>query len=164
MGIYNMSFGNFLRARQLEPALALLLLRLWTGLEFARAGWTKLSGGLQAPAWFRGLDFPVPHVWLPANLNWVSAGVLELALGVALIVGLCTRWAAAALIYIVFVAVYSVHFDLGWAGWNQIETDEGLGFKVPLMLALMLFALFACGAGDWSLDRRLGRCRQRRGG
>jgi len=25
-------------------------------------------------------------------------------------------------------AVYSVHFDLGWAGWNQIETDDGQGF------------------------------------
>ncbi|OZI72103.1 DoxX family protein [Bordetella genomosp. 12] len=158
-----MNFEIFSRARRLEPAVALLLLRVWTGLEFARAGWTKLSGGLQAPAWFRGLDMPVPQLWLPADVNWVTAGVLELTLGLALIVGLGTRWAAGVLLYIVFVAVYAVHFDLGWAGWNQIETADGLGFKVPLMLALMLFALFACGAAGCSLDRLLAGRRRRCG-
>ncbi|QII83427.1 DoxX family protein [Bordetella hinzii] len=153
-----MSFGILSRARRHEPALALLLLRLWAGWEFARAGWVKLSGGIQAPAWFRGLDMPIPQSWLPADVNWLAAGILELLLGLALIVGLSTRWAAGLLLYIVFVAVYAVHFDLGWKGWNQIDTDDGLGFKVPLMLALMLFALFACGAGSFSLDRlMLGR-------
>ena len=139
-----MSFGILSRARRHEPALALLLLRLWAGWEFARAGWVKLGGGMQAPAWFRGLDMPIPQSWLPADVNWLAAGILELLLGLALIVGLSTRWAAGLLLYIVFVAVYAVHFDLGW--------------KVPLMLALMLFALFACGAGSFSLDRlMLGR-------
>jgi len=45
-----------------------------------------------------------------------------------------------------------VHFDLGWAGWRAIETDEGLGFKVPLMLGLMLFAVLTQGPGRFSLD------------
>lgn len=156
-----MSFGIFSRARQLEPALALFLLRLWAGWEFTRAGWVKLSGGLQAPAWFRGLDMPIPQAWLPADVNWLAAGTLELLLGLALILGLRTRWAAGLLLYIVFVAVYAVHFDLGWRGWNQIDTHNGMGFKVPLMLALMLFTLFACGAGGFSLDRLMrGRERQ----
>lgn len=86
-----MSFGILSRARRHEPALALLLLRLWAGWEFARAGWVKLGGGMQAPAWFRGLDMPIPQSWLPADVNWLAAGILELLLGLALIVGLSTR-------------------------------------------------------------------------
>ncbi|CAJ47772.1 putative membrane protein, partial [Bordetella avium 197N] len=144
-----------------EPALALLLLRLWAGWEFARAGWIKLSGGWQAPQWFSGLDMPVPQAWLPADLNWIAAGGLELFCGLALLLGVFTRWASAILIYVTIVAVYAVHFDLGWAGWNQIDTADGLGFKVPLMLGLMLFVLFACGPGDYALDRVANRAGKR---
>ena len=71
----------------------------------------------------------------------------------ALIIGLASRIAALGLIFITYVAVYSVHFDLGWAGWNQIDSDDGLGFKVPLMLGIMLVAIVSQGAGRWSLDR-----------
>lgn len=132
--------------------LGLVGLRLFAGQEFLLAGWTKLAGGLQPPAWFAGLDFPWPHGLLGAPLNWLAAGAGELLLGTALIVGLYSRLAALGLLYISYVAVYTVHFDLGWAGWNQIETDQGLGFKVPLMLALMLLAVVTQGGGQYALD------------
>ena len=45
-----------------------------------------------------------------------------------------------------------MHFDLGWAGWNQIDTDAGQGFKVPLMLAIMLFAILTQGGGQYAAD------------
>jgi putative oxidoreductase len=132
--------------------LGLLALRLFAGQEFVLAGYTKLSGGLTAPDWFAGLNFPFPLGYLGPNLNWVTAGVGELVLGTALMLGLCSRLSAIGLLFITYVAVYTVHFDLGWAGWNQIETEAGQGFKVPLMLALMLVAIVTQGSGQYALD------------
>ena len=132
--------------------LGLLGLRLWAAQEFLFAGWTKLSAGGAVPAWFEGLDFPFPHQLLGAQLNWLAAGAGELVLGFLLLLGYKSRFAAVGLIYITYVAVYTVHFDLGWAGWRAIETSEGLGFKVPLMLGLMLFAVLTQGPGRFSLD------------
>jgi len=132
--------------------LGLLTLRIWVAQEFLFAGYTKLSGGFEAPEWFSGLQFPFPLQFLSANLNWIAAGFGEVILGVALLVGLYSRLAAVGLLYITFVAVYTVHFDLGWAGWNEIDTDMGQGFKVPLMIGLMLFALLTQGGGRFSID------------
>lgn len=146
------------RAPVLErlDGLGLLALRLWAAQEFLLAGTTKLAGGLQAPPWFAGLDFPPGLGWLGPDLNWLAAGAGELVLGLALALGLYTRLAALGLLFITWVAVYTVHFELGWAGWNQIETDAGLGFKVPLMLALMLLAVLCQGGGQYALDARRG--------
>jgi len=116
------------------------------------AGWTKLSGGLSAPSWFAELDFPFPLHLLSADLNWVSAGTGEVVLGLALMFGLFSRLAALGLLFITYVAVYTVHFELGWAGWNQIDTEQGLGFKVPLMLAIMLLGIVSQGGGQYALD------------
>ena len=130
----------------------LLLLRLWLGQEFLYAAWQKLSGDWAPPDWFLQLDFPVWHQWLGPQLNWSAAGLAEWVLGLALLAGLYTRWAASGLLYITWVAAYTVHFDLGWAGWRAIETDDGLGFKVPLMMALMLLVLLGHGGGRWTLN------------
>ncbi len=132
--------------------LGLLALRLFAGQEFLLAGLTKLRYGLQAPEWFAGLNFPAPLYLLGPDLNWLAAGLGETVLGAALFLGLSGRLAALGLLFITWVAVYSVHFDLGWAGWNQIETEHGLGYKVPLMLALMLLAVLSQGSGRYSLD------------
>ncbi len=154
-----MSFWPSWRAQAPEffNGLALLMLRGWVAQEFWFAGLTKISSGWQAPAWFAGLAFPWPHAALSPQLNWLAAGLGELLLSAALLAGLGTRWAALGLLYITYVAVYAVHFELGWAGWNQIETAAGLGFKVPLMLAVMTLVLVAQGAGRFSLDHSLRR-------
>jgi putative oxidoreductase len=131
--------------------LGLLALRLWAGQEFLLAGYTKLSGGIHAPEWFSGLSFPWPLGLLGPDLNWVLAGTGEIVFGLAILIGFYSRLAALGLLFITFVAIYTVHFDLGWAGWNQIDTDAGLGFKVPLMLALMLFTILTQGSGRYSV-------------
>lgn len=137
--------------------LPLLVMRLWLAQEFIYAGTTKLSAGLAAPEWFSGLDFPFPVSLLPPDYNWVLAGAGEVVLGLLLVVGLLGRFAALGLLFVTWVAVYSVHFDLGWAGWNQIETDLGLGYKVPLMMGVMLLVLAVGGMGAWSADAWLRR-------
>ncbi len=140
------------RAPDLLQDLGLLGLRVFAGQEFLLAGWTKLAGGLRSPDWFAGLAFPFPHDLLGPQVNWLVAGAGEVLLGAALLLGLCSRLAALGLLYITYVAVYTVHFGLGWAGWNQIETEQGLGFKVPLMLGLMLLAILTQGGGQYTLD------------
>lgn len=131
---------------------ALFLLRIWVGQEFLLAGYTKLMGGLTPPEWFSSLNFPFPLAAIGPNLNWLIAGVCEILFGSALIIGVSVRFASFILIYITYVAIYTVHSDLGWQGWNVIESESGNGFKVPMMIGLMLFTLLAMGAGSLSLD------------
>lgn len=134
--------------------IGLLMLRLWIGYEFGLAGYIKLQD-LSPPLWFTSLTFPWPNTLLSAQVNWVSAGVMEITLGLAIAMGLYSRFSSLALIYVTYVAIYTVHFDLGWGGWNLIETDAGLGFKVPLMLGLMLLTILTQGPGRFSLDHIL---------
>ena len=150
-------------AREHSDGWGLLVLRLFVAQEFVQAGWMKLSAGLAAPEWFAGLDFPALVAWLGPDLNWMAAGFGEVTFGLALALGLAGRLAAAALLFITWVAVYTVHFDLGWAGWNQIEADGGQGFKVPLMLAVMIVCVLLQGAGRLSLDAWLSTRWVRRG-
>ncbi|MDF0604427.1 DoxX family protein [Neisseriaceae bacterium TC5R-5] len=160
-----MNFFLSLHAKVSEKidGLGLILLRFWVGQEFLQAGYKKLSAGLHAPDWFAGLDFPFPLYFLPIDINWVMAGLGEVVLSLALILGLCSRLSAAGLLFITYVAIYTVHFDLGWAGWSQIETGAGLGFKLPAMLAVMLFVLITQGAGKYSLDAIIYRTRSQHG-
>ena len=150
------------KALERGDGVGLLAMRLLAGQEFLLAGWTKMRSGVTAPDWFTGLDFPFPLHLLPIDANWVSAGLGEITLGLALILGLFSRFAAVGLLFITYVAVYTVHFDLGWAGWNQIDTEQGLGFKVPLMLAAMLLAIATQGGGQYALDTLLSAARCRR--
>ncbi len=156
-----MNSPNFwsMQARDRLAASGSLLLRLWVGQEFLSAGLIKLQGGVAAPAWFVALDFPFPHHWLGPDVNWFLAGMGETVFAIALFLGLGSRLAALGLLYVTFIAVWTVHFDLGWHGWNQIETEQGLGFKLPLMLAVMLLAILAQGPGRYSLDAWLCRLR-----
>jgi putative oxidoreductase len=154
MLIYLKNFYTFCATR---PAaymtdLSLFVLRLFVAQEFIYAGYLKWQSGLQAPEWFAQLPMPLLLRDLPAQVNWLSATGAELIFGAALLLGLASRLASAGLLFITAVAIYSVHFDLGWAGWNQIDTDAGQGFKVPLMLGIFLLVIFSQGAGRWSLD------------
>lgn len=136
-------------------AIAPLFLRLWVAQEFFFAGYGKVNYGFTAPQWFADLDFPLGLNLLPADVNWFLAGYGEVIFSILLVVGLAGRFAAVGLLFITFVAVYTVHFDLGFAGWNQIESSQGLGFKVPLMLAIMQLSLLFSGMGKWSVDHLL---------
>ncbi|MGC4061111.1 MAG: DoxX family protein [Aquabacterium sp.] len=143
-----------LRVKLLERLrdLGLLALRVWLSQEFILAGVTKLSGGFHAPDWFAMLVFPPVLRALPIDVNWTVAGLGEIGMGTALLLGLFSRASAIGLLFITWVAVYTVHFDLGWAGWNEIETTMGQGFKVPLMIAIMLWTILTQGAGRYAVD------------
>jgi putative oxidoreductase len=123
-----------------------LALRLAGGAIFVAHGAQKLFGafggyGLDGTGQFfdsLGLS--------PGYLMALLAGAAELLGGLALILGLLVRPAAAALAFTMFVAVFAVHFDKGFF------LDKG-GYEYALaMLAVSLSLLFS-GGGRVSLDR-----------
>ena len=84
--------------------------------------------------------FPLPHLMAPLSV-WAQAAV-----GVALFLGVGTRWAGLVCAFNFVVAVVMVDAALGIRGAFP---------ATALMLFGLLFA--ALGAGQWSVDRLLRR-------
>ena len=151
----------------LAPWAGLLFLRLLIGWEFLDSGLEKWGG----ENWFADIqsDFPFPFNHLPAELNWQLAMWFEIVGGVALMLGLATRFFAFALLVVTWVATVAVHWPADWHSlaelWQgYVITDEGHGnFKLPLLFAVMLWALLFQGGGRLSLDALIGWlwCRRR---
>ena len=141
--------------------LAPLGLRALLAWEFFEAGREKLHG----QNWFAELSgrFPPPFSWLGADLNWHLATGLELGASVALLLGLGTRYAAAALWVLTLVAIGAVHWPQHWDSLAELWrgyaiSDAGYGnYKLPLLYLAMLLPLILNGAGRLSLDALLAR-------
>jgi putative oxidoreductase len=140
--------------------LAPLGLRVLLAWEFFEAGREKLQG----QNWFADLDgkFPLPFSLLGPNLNWTLATWFELIGSIALLVGLGTRYAAAALWVLTIVAIYAVHWPSDWSNFAELWqgyaiTNEGFGnYKLPLIYMVMLLPLALNGGGRFSLDALIG--------
>lgn len=138
-----------------------LCLRLLLAFEFMEAGWAKWQGS----NWFADVQsrFPFPFSALSPELNWTLVIAVELGGGLLLALGLGTRYVAAALMVLTFVAAVAVHFPADWdslAGlWRGYAiTNEGYGnFKLPLLFFVMLLALLGQGPGKLSLDHLIAR-------
>ena len=138
-----------------------LCLRLLLAFEFMEAGWSKVQGS----NWFADVQtrFPFPFSALPAELNWNLAIAVELVGGVLLVLGLGTRYAAAALMALTVVAAVAVHFPAEWQSLGELWqgyaiSDQGQGnFKLPLLFLLMLMVLVSHGPGKLSLDHLIAR-------
>ena len=124
--------------------VGLLALRLLLAWEFWESGVQKFSGS----NWFADLQgqFPFPLNFIPADISWWLATWAELLGAIALVIGLGTRFAAAALLILTVVAWYSVHAGLGY---NVCDN----GYKLALIYIVMLIPLITNGAGKLSLDR-----------
>jgi putative oxidoreductase len=121
-------------------AWGLLALRVVVGLVFVVHGAQKLFGfGLAGTAGFLGgLGIPLPTL--------AAAGVIavELLGGLALLVGVGTRVAAALLAADMLVAMLTVHLRGGFF------VPDGVEFVLTLFGACV--ALAGLGAGPWSVD------------
>ena len=141
--------------------LAPLGLRVLLAYEYFEAGREKLLGD----NWFADIadKFPLPFSLLPDSVNWAMATWIELVAGIALLVGLGTRYAAAALFVLTIVAIQAVHWPAEWSSFAELWqgyaiTDQGFGnYKLPLIYLVMLLPLVFNGAGRFSLDHALGR-------
>lgn len=132
---------------QLQNPLAFVG-RLLIAALFLPAGIAKISG-------FAGTVGYIASVGLPApTIAAAAAVILEIVGGIALLVGLGTRYAALALAF--FTLVASFIFHAYWAvPADQTFVTQLLFFK-NIAVAGGLMAIAAFGAGGWSLDARRG--------
>ena len=72
----------------------------------------------------------------PAELWVVLAACAELATGIALVLGLCTRWAAMGASVVMLMAVYALHVVKGF-GWTW---NTG-GYEFPVFWGLCAVAV-----------------------
>ena len=91
-------------------------------------------------------------------VTWV-----EILGGLALVLGLFTRFWAFSLIVVTWVAILGVHWPDSysslaelWKGYSV--SDNGFGnYRIPLLFLVMLLPLVFHGAGKLSLDHLLAK-------
>jgi putative oxidoreductase len=125
--------------------LSWLIVRVAVGWNLLVHGWGKIMAG-PTEAYLKGysdLGFIPPAPWF-----WSSTAI-ETTAGVALILGLFTRFfAAAAAIELLIITM--IYWKTGFA-WTR------RGYEYTLMWGLISFAIALRGGGPYSLDRKLGR-------
>lgn len=127
-----------------------LVLRVPIGIIFAAHGAQKLFG------WFGGYGLAGTGAWMdsiglsPGILMAFLAGAAEFFGGLALVLGLLTRPAAAALAFAMLIAIFSVHFENGLFMSNN-------GYEFGLALLVASASLLFSGAGKLSVDALLNR-------
>jgi len=123
-----------------------LLARLLLAALFLPAGISKISGFAGTAGYIGSVGLPMPE------LGAAIAIAVEVLGGIALIIGLGTRWAALALA--VFTLVASVFFHAYWALPAEQQMMQQLMFMKNIGVVGGLLALAAFGAGAFSLDAR----------
>jgi putative oxidoreductase len=120
-------------------------LRLAVGVVFLMHGGQKwfVYGLHNTSAAMGQMGMPVPAV------TGILITFLEFFGGLALILGLCTRWAAVLFVVEMLVAVLAVHFRNGFFLPH--------GFEYAFMMLAASLALALEGSGKASLDRVLFR-------
>lgn len=149
------------RLRGVGETLPPLVLRLIMGWEFWESGLEKLHG----ENWFAEIQqkFPFPFDTIPAGFSWSLSTWTEIVGAILLWLGLGTRVAAFALLFVTFVATAAVHWPDMWSMWSDLAKgyaikDMGHGnFKLPLLFVVMLLPLVFNGAGKLSLDQLVSR-------
>ncbi len=122
--------------------LAATLLRTTMGGMFLAHAWLKIAVFTPAgtATFFESLGFPGFLAYL------VIAA--ELAGGIALILGVSTRWISIALVPILLGAIYAPHGAAGFFFSNQ-----GGGWEFPAFWAIALLVQSLLGDGAFALKR-----------
>ena len=123
--------------------LAWPVIRIACGWNLLVHGWGKVSRGPSAFAKaFADMGFD--------SMFWVwSALAIEFVGGIALILGLFTRfWAACAAIEMALIM---------WLYWNNGFAWLGRGYEYVLLWGLVCFAIALRGGGPYSVDRAIGK-------
>ena len=115
------------KTRQLD-FLAPLLLRIFLAPIFIIAGYGKLTA-LDSTAYYFGEMLGMPAPMFMA----VMAGATELLGGIALVLGLATRWFAVPLMMTMIVAAATAHWDNGWHALPESKLTVPWEWRVDLI-------------------------------
>ena len=143
-----MSTSTFRRLLASDKTTAALVLRVPVGIIFAAHGAQKLFG------WFGGYGLEGTGQYLasiglaPGYLMALLAGGAEFFGGLALVLGLLVRPAAAALAFAMLVAIFAAHWSSGFFAASG-------GYEFALALFAASLSLVFSGGGRYSLDRRM---------
>lgn len=130
---------KFVEGTEKLRGIPLLLFRLILAYGFYEPAMMKLQNLSGITEWFGSMNYPLPGV--SAFLAMVTE-----VLGVILItLGLGTRLVALPMMFVMVIAVFTVHLSNGFAAGDN-------GYEIPLYYFLMLFALVVYGPGKYSVD------------
>lgn len=122
--------------------LSLLLLRFILAYGFYEPAKTKWQDISSVAEWFKDINIPMPTINAYLSASFEMLGVILLVLG------LFTRWITLPLMFIMLVAIYTVHWENGFSAGDN-------GFEIPLYYMIMLFVLTSFGGGRFSIDHWL---------
>ncbi|MGW4719076.1 DoxX family protein [Nocardia sp. NPDC004260] len=134
---------------------AVICIRLAVGLVFLSEGIQKyLYPDKLGPGRFDKIGIPAPTFF--ANFD----GVIEIACGVMIVIGLLTRFAALPLLVDISLAiVFTKLRELRPGGFQGVEGFWGMVHDARTDVAMLLGLIFLiwAGPGRWSLDAWLTR-------
>lgn len=124
-----------------------LIGRVLLGWIFVTAGWGKLMGMAGFATYLTGLNVPA------AGLLSVVVPPVEFLIGVALILGIATRYAAIVCFLFVFFATLIAHRYWEFSGAQLAAQQTNFLKNLSIMGSALL--LFVVGPGRFSLDHWL---------
>ncbi len=119
--------------------LPLLFFRVILVIGFFNPAIMKIGNVSGIAEWFGSMNYPLPMI------SAILATVTEVLGVVLLALGLGTRLIAVPLMFVMLVAIFTVHLSNGFAAGDN-------GYEIPLYYFLMLFALMVNGGGRLSMD------------
>lgn len=128
---YILKLQNLLDHSKSLDFLAPLLLRIFLAPIFIIAGYGKLAALEDTAGYFEYLGMPAPM------LMAFLAGATEFFGGIAILIGLATRWFALPLMFTMIVAAGTAHWENGWHAlpettltvpweWRKDKIDEAV--------------------------------------
>ena len=126
--------------------VAATLVRVVVGIMFLMHVWGKFSAGHARIAAAFGNNYGLP---VPGLFAYTAMG-MELIGGVCLIIGLFTRFWAAALAVEIGIALIVAHLAKGYS------VGAG-GYEYVLLIGVVLLAIAMRGGGPYSADRLIGK-------
>lgn len=130
-----------------HPHVAVLIVRVVFGLFMAAHGFNKVFGGsglTGTAGWFGSIGFKWPK-WQAR-----AAAVTEIGGGLLFAAGLFTPVAAAAMVALMVVAIWTAHRSNGFFVFKP-----GQGWEYCASIAVVAAAIGIVGGGRLSLDRAL---------
>jgi len=119
--------------------------RILIALIFVFAGFGKITGFEGTVGYIASKGLPLPQ------LAAIGAIIVELGGGIMLVLGLKTRWAAAAIL--IFTALAALIFHDFWAASPDQAQNQMIHFMKNMAIVGGLLFVVIHGGGALSLDR-----------